>query len=90
MLNYIDLFAGSGGLSEGFCRQGFQPIAHVEMDFYASQTLKTRVAKQYLFNENKKDIYYDYLKGDISRDQLYENIPNKLLNSIINIEMVIL
>ena len=39
-LNYIDLFAGAGGLSEGFLREGFCPIAHVEMNKAACETLK--------------------------------------------------
>lgn len=37
-LSFIDLFAGAGGLSEGFIRAGFTPIAHVEMNPYACQT----------------------------------------------------
>jgi DNA (cytosine-5)-methyltransferase 1 len=32
-LNFIDLFAGAGGLSEGFT-----PVAHIEMDKYAFKT----------------------------------------------------
>lgn len=43
-LTYIDLFAGAGGLSEGFIKEGFHPIAHVEMDKDACDTLKTRLA----------------------------------------------
>lgn len=46
--NFIDLFAGAGGLSEGFIQAGFNPIAHVEMNAFAAQTLITRSAYYYL------------------------------------------
>lgn len=84
-LTYIDLFAGAGGLSEGFISQGYTPIAHVEMDEAACFTLKTRVAYHYLKANNKYDIYISYLQGNISRLELYSYIPVNLLNSVINL-----
>ncbi len=62
-MNFIDLFAGAGGLSEGFIKAGFSPIAHVEMNKDASDTLRTRTAFHYLKENNRIDEYYDYLKG---------------------------
>lgn len=47
-MNYIDLFAGAGGLTEGFVRSGFTSVAHLEMDEHACDTLKTRIAYHYL------------------------------------------
>ena len=35
-MNFIDLFGGAGGLSEGFIREGFHPVAQLEMDKNAS------------------------------------------------------
>lgn len=42
-LTFIDLFSGCGGLSEGFYKQGFKPIAHVEHDYYSCESLKKRM-----------------------------------------------
>ncbi|MBU0713528.1 DNA cytosine methyltransferase [bacterium] len=86
-LTYIDLFAGAGGLSEGFIRQGFKPIAHVESDKSACFTLKTRAAYHYLYNNNMIDTYNSYLKGEILRDHLYSYIPENILNTVINAEI---
>lgn len=84
-LKYIDLFAGAGGLSEGFVKAGFEPIAHVEVDQAASLTLKTRTAYHYLKSIKKYDTYISYLKGEIARKDLYSAIPPELLSTIINL-----
>lgn len=84
-LNFIDLFAGAGGLSEGFIRAGYSPIAHVEMDEAASFTLKTRAAYHFLKENNQFDIYKAYLKNEINRIELYRHIPTHILNSVINL-----
>ncbi|TAE75928.1 MAG: DNA cytosine methyltransferase [Bacteroidetes bacterium] len=89
-LNYIDLFAGAGGLSEGFIRAGFNPIAHVEMNKDACDTLKTRAAYHWL-KENGKEgvgIYHNYLKSEIkNKKELWSKIPENLINSVINKEI---
>ena len=86
-LKYIDLFAGAGGLSEGFIREGFQAIAHVEMDKDACDTLKTRLAYHYLAKNNKLSIYKAYLKNEITREVLWGNIPEPIMESVINEEI---
>ncbi|MBQ3691528.1 MAG: DNA cytosine methyltransferase, partial [Bacteroidales bacterium] len=67
--NFIDLFAGCGGLSEGFYRKGFNALAHVEINHWACETLKTRMR------------HYGY-KGDIKevleQDITDENIISKI------------
>lgn len=83
--NFIDLFAGAGGLSEGFIQAGFEPIAHVEIEKSACNTLKTRAAYHYLKSNNKYKTYVSYLKGEISREELYSCIPKEILDSVINL-----
>ena len=81
--NFIDLFAGAGGLSEGFIQAGFNPIAHVEMNSFAAQTLVTRSAYYYLKQVKQLDIYYQYLRGEITRDAFLEKIPNRITKTVI-------
>ena len=83
-MNYIDLFAGAGGLSEGFTSIGFNPIAHVEMNYDACQTLKTRAVYYYLKQNGNLDEYKKYLCGEISKDELYGLVPEIVLKSVIH------
>lgn len=86
-LNYIDLFAGAGGLSEGFIREGFHPVAHVEMNQEACDTLKTRLAYHYLSQRNKLKTYFSYLQKEITREELWNVIPDGIIESVINDEI---
>lgn len=80
---FIDLFAGAGGLSEGFIQAGFSPIAHVEMNRFATETLETRSGYYYLKANKRLNIYYNYLKGNISREEFLKHIPKKILKTVI-------
>ncbi len=81
-LTVVDLFAGAGGLSEGFQRQGFRGLAHIEMDKYACQTLLTRHIYWELSRNGEKKLYYDYLKNKLSYHD-YINL-SKTANPVIN------
>ena len=85
--NYLDLFAGAGGLSEGFIRAGFTPIAHVEMDRAACFTLQTRMAYHWLKEEGNLEQYANYLEGNINRKEFYDPVPNEVIESVINAEI---
>lgn len=88
-LTYIDLFAGAGGLSEGFMQSGFEPVAHVEMNEYAAKTIETRMAYFYLKKHDNLEKYYMYEKGQITREELLELVPEEELKTVINKEMSI-
>ena len=85
-LTFVDLFAGAGGLSEGFVVNGFIPIAHIEMNPEAADTLRTRMCYHWLKNIDSP-VYQDYLRGEVSREQLYQSVPESILNSVINEKM---
>ena len=85
--NYLDLFAGAGGLSEGFTRAEFNPVAHVEMDQAACYTLRTRMAYHWLKEKDDLKPYVDYLQGTIRREEFYDSVPDQITQSVINAEI---
>lgn len=83
-LRFLDLFAGAGGLSEGFIQAGYTPVAHVEMDKAACNTLRTRSVFHELKQSKKgRAVYQSYLEGKISRNELYSKVAPHVLESVI-------
>lgn len=72
----IDLFAGCGGLSEGFMQMGFKVIARIEMDRWACETLKTRCLYHKLKEKRRSHLYFKYLKEEITKDEIYSRFPD--------------
>lgn len=81
--NFIDLFAGAGGLSEGFIQAGFSPVAHVEMNTFAAKTLETRTGYYCLKEKGQLDVYRNYIQGKISRDEFLNAVPKDQLDSVL-------
>lgn len=82
----IDLFAGPGGLGEGFSSltdangdRHFSLRVSIEKDPIAHKTLSLRALFRYFPKGVVPDCYYDYIKGKITREQLFAHpdVPNE-------------
>ena len=71
MINFIDLFAGCGGLTEGFYKQGYNALAHVEIDHWACESLKTRMKHYGYSNE---DVEKAVLEADITSEHIIDKL----------------
>jgi len=77
----IDLFAGPGGLGEGFTQAGFDIICSIEKDKWASKTLRTRVMFRTLQWINRTSLYWDYVRGNKTFEDIinmYPEIKNEI------------
>lgn len=79
-LTFIDLFAGCGGLSEGFYKQGFKSLTHVEYDHYACESLRTRM-KYYGYEKENISV----LEKDITDDDIIEKIKSEINNTEVDL-----
>ena len=74
----VDIFAGPGGLGEGFSslpvrkgQQNFKICLSIEKEPNAHATLELRSFFRQFSRENVPDEYYRHLRGEISRPDLY-------------------
>src|ERR1017187_6732931 len=75
-----DLFAGPGGVGEGFSalehdRVEFDVVLSVEKDPAAHQTLLLRSFFRQLVDDEQRQLYYQYLRGDLTRERLFAACP---------------
>jgi DNA (cytosine-5)-methyltransferase 1 len=78
----IDVFAGPGGLGEGFAlnmdekgRPRFTSVVSIERDEFSHQTLLMRHFVRQFPEGEAPDDYYAFLAGDISRELLFRRYP---------------
>ena len=82
MIPVIDLFAGPGGLGEGFSsfrlagEKHFKVVLSIEKDPFARETLRLRSFFRNCSSRVPED-YYRFLRGEITRDELYLRHPTE-------------
>jgi DNA (cytosine-5)-methyltransferase 1 len=80
----IDIFAGPGGLGEGFSafinendERAFKIALSIEKDPLAHQTLRLRSFFRQFDPADVPDDYYEFVKGRIPLDELYRRWPEE-------------
>ncbi len=78
----VDLFAGPGGLAEGFSslrvdgRNPFKVVLSIEKDSRAHETLLLRGFLR-LFNDEIPPDYWRHMRGELSRAELFSRFPHE-------------
>ena len=81
----IDIFAGPGGLGEGFSafknpensERSFKIALSIEKEFYAHQTLTLRSFFRQFNDGDVPSEYYQLLRGEITMEELFELWPKE-------------
>jgi DNA (cytosine-5)-methyltransferase 1 len=78
----IDLFAGPGGLGEGFAsaldvkgQNRFRGVVSIEREEFSHKTLLLRHFYRHFLNGEAPDDYYDFLAGRITETDLFARHP---------------
>lgn len=81
----IDIFAGPGGLGEGFSsvlnarnEREFKIALSIEKEKYAHETLTLRSFYRQFEIDEAPDDYYKFLRGEITKEELYQRWPEEI------------
>lgn len=84
----VDLFAGPGGLGEGFAAfrrpSGYQPFSvrlSIEKDVFAYRTLLLRSFLRNFPYKQVPEEYYAYCRGELTRDELFRIFPEAAMQA---------
>lgn len=85
----VDLFAGPGGLGEGFSlcsdekgKPCFNGVVSIERDIFSHQTLLLRHFIRQFSEGEAPDDYYTFLKGGITREEMYRLHPEEHAHAV--------
>lgn len=90
MLPVVDIFAGPGGLGEGFTQAGFDILLSAEMDPVACDTLRVRKFFHQFRESCVPEEYYKYIRGEVGIDVLKKRFPKEwanATNAVANVEL---
>jgi DNA (cytosine-5)-methyltransferase 1 len=82
LIPIVDIFAGPGGLGEGFCsllddknKRIFEIVLSIEKDYHAHATLTLRSFFRQFDPGYVPADYYEFVRGNISIEELYQRHP---------------
>jgi DNA (cytosine-5)-methyltransferase 1 len=81
-LNFLDLFAGCGGFSEGFYNEGFESLLHVDYDQASCTTLRARMA---YYGYDDRSIRDSVICGDLTLRRTHADISKLALGRSIDV-----
>lgn len=80
MTPVIDIFAGPGGLGEGFSafrsagRRMFKIALSIEKETFAHQTLQLRSFFRQFIDQSRPQPYYEFIRGQIDREEMFRRL----------------
>ena len=81
-MNFVDLFSGCGGFSEGFYQEGFKSLLHVDFEPPTCETVKERLRH---YKYSSKEIEKRVICGDLTSDTVHSEIDNVINGEIFDV-----